>query len=119
MAASSNAPTFPIIDSHIHLYAASHISSLAWTKDLPPSHPLNRQNSVNEYSAASACAPGLRGFIFVETDRISGLGPAEWGYALEEFSFLARICNNKSLAREGCGEVDGKFVLGIVPWAPV
>lgn len=40
----------PIIDSHIHLYPASELASLAWC---PIGHPLREQHSVDEYKAAA------------------------------------------------------------------
>ena len=111
----------PIIDSHIHLYAASHISSLNWTADLPENHPLNRQNSVFEYIAASRdqSHPNLRGFVFLETDRKSGLRDSEWDDALAEVDFLVRIARGLPRDDEGHSAEESKLVLGIVPWAPV
>jgi L-rhamnono-1,4-lactonase len=110
----------PIIDSHIHLYAASHIPHLSWTGDLPQGHALNRQNSVEQYRQATRThAPSLRGFIFLETDRKSGLQNTAWKDALEEISFLARIARDDPVPDEGHGEGDAKLLLGIVPWAPV
>lgn len=111
--------SFHIIDSHIHLYAASHIGRLNWTADLPPYHALNRQNSVEQYRKATAGANPLCGFVFLETDRKSGLQDNDWDDALEEVSFLARIAQGKPIPGEGHSVEDKILVLRIVPWAPV
>ncbi|KIW60963.1 hypothetical protein PV05_01137 [Exophiala xenobiotica] len=110
---------FPIIDSHIHLYPASHISSLNWTADLPAEHPLNRQCSVEEYKAATRDTPNLLGFVFLETDRKSGLGEKQWQDALDEVDFLVRIGRGTPQDDDGHQPEDARLVLGIVPWAPV
>ncbi|OCT44341.1 L-rhamnono-gamma-lactonase [Cladophialophora carrionii] len=109
-----------IVDSHIHLYAASHIPSLNWTADLPEQHRLNRQNSVDQYRAATAQhSDRLLGFVFLETDRKSGLKETEWTDALEEVDFLLRIARGTPREGDGHHPDDGKLVLGIVPWGPV
>ncbi|KAI5291251.1 hypothetical protein KEM54_005698 [Ascosphaera aggregata] len=61
----------------------------------------------------------LRGFIFIETDRISGLEPNHWDYVLDEFSFISRVSRGKPLPDEGHNAVDKFLCLGIVPWAPM
>ncbi|KIY01912.1 uncharacterized protein Z520_02050 [Fonsecaea multimorphosa CBS 102226] len=112
--------TKSIVDSHIHLYAASHIPSLNWTGDLAEDHPLNRQNSLDEYRAATGNrSQELRGFVFLETDRKSGLRDTEWQDALEEVDFLVRIARGSPREGEGHRPEDARLVLGIVPWAPV
>lgn len=111
-----------LIDSHIHLYAESHLSSLNWTEDLPEGHRLKRQNSVAEYRAAAQSCPEedqLLGFVFLETDRKSGLRDDEWSKALNEVDFLVRIARGTPRSGEGHVPDDSKLVLGIVPWAPV
>lgn len=110
---------FPIIDSHIHLYATDHIKDLAWTSDLPSNHVLNRQNSIAEYQVASKSQPRLQGFIFVETDRKSCLSENGWQYALEEVDFLRRIKAGTPRANEGHNPDDRSLLLGAVPWAPL
>ncbi|EXJ55147.1 hypothetical protein A1O7_08072 [Cladophialophora yegresii CBS 114405] len=122
MASQDDNDTQPlaIVDSHIHLYAASHIPSLNWTADLPKDHRLNRQNSVDQYRAATAQhSDRLLGFVFLETDRKSGLEETQWTDALEEVEFLLRIARGTPREGEGHRPEDGKLVLGIVPWAPV
>lgn len=115
-----NTHRFPIVDSHIHLYAASHIPFLNWTADLPATHPLNRQNSIYQYRAATdRHATRLEGFIFLETDRKSGLADPEWTNVLAEVDFLVRIARDTPVKGEGHYAEAGKLVLGIVPWAPV
>ncbi|KAJ6120397.1 hypothetical protein N7523_004677 [Penicillium sp. IBT 18751x] len=118
--------TIPIVDSHIHLFPASHLPTLAW---YTPDSPLGAQHSVNEYRHAfsplttSATDKYLRGFIFLETDRISSTNenhPARgWQYALDEVSFLTRIATGQPLPGEGHSPADKDLCLGIVPWAPV
>lgn len=124
-------PAFPIIDSHIHLWPASHLDTLAWHSD---SNPLGSQYSIDEYRNATGLTrqtlnsrvsesdrPNLRGFIYLETDRKTGLRPEDWRYPLEELSYLARISTDTPLQTgdEGHGAPDSELCLGIVPWAPV
>src|SRR5436190_2047983 len=90
-----------IIDSHIHLYEAQHIPRLAWTSELPLDHPLNRENSIIQYREASS---NVRGIVFVETDRKSGLSESDWEDALQEVDFVDSL---------------KAPVLGIVAWAPL
>ena len=111
--------TLSIIDSHIHLFAAKHLASLNWTAELPPDHVLNRGNTVTEYKAATSRAPNLKGFVFLETDRKSGLTETEWQNSLDEVAFLARIAEGRPLPNEGHEAADSKLVLGIIPWAPI
>lgn len=110
---------FPIIDSHIHLYAKTHIPTLSWTAELPEDHPLNRQRSVEDYKLVSARSRNLLGFVFLETDRKSGLANSDWDDALKEVDFLVRIATGRPVEGEGHAAEDGKLVLGVVPWAPV
>ncbi|KAJ4535730.1 L-rhamnono-gamma-lactonase [Exophiala dermatitidis] len=118
--ASNNSPNpLPVIDSHIHLYAAAHIPQLNWTSDLADDHPLNRQYSTNEYREATGSRSNLLGFVFVETDRKSGLEEAEWQDVLEEVDFLMRIARGIPRNDEGHSPEDGRLVLGVVPWAPI
>jgi L-rhamnono-1,4-lactonase len=108
-----------IVDSHVHLWAGTHLDRLSWTADLPADHALNRQNSIEQYRAAIAAGKPLRGFVFLETDRKSGLQDNEWEDALEEVSFLVRIAEGNPIAGEGHTIADKDLVLGIVPWAPM
>lgn len=110
---------FPIIDSHIHLYAQDHIEDLAWTGILTEDHVLNRQYSVAEYRAASKSQPKLVGFVFVETDRKSSLTEDSWTHALEELDFLKRIKAGTPRADEGHASGDKSLLLGAIPWAPL
>ncbi|KIW99791.1 uncharacterized protein Z518_10719 [Rhinocladiella mackenziei CBS 650.93] len=116
----NNNEEFPIIDSHIHLYAATHIPSLNWTADLPSTHPLNRQYSTSDYlSATEAYSSALLGFVFLETDRKSGLHDDQWTDALNEVDFLVRVARGEPREGEGHAPEDKRLVLGIVPWAPL
>lgn len=122
--------SIPIVDSHIHLFPASHLPTLAWYK---PGTPLASQHSIDEYrratssptSARNTSSTYLRGFIFIETDRISSVaeeGPADlpgWKHALDEVSFLTRIALGQPVLGEGHKPVDRDLCLGIVPWAPI
>jgi L-rhamnono-1,4-lactonase len=111
----------PIIDSHIHLYPSSELSTLAWHA---PSNPIGSQHSLHEYVAATSSHPSLEGFIFVETDRKHDLeaGIADgsgWEYPLMEVDWLRRIALGTPKPGEGHGAEHKDLVLAIVPWAPL
>lgn len=123
----------PVVDSHIHLFAASHLPTLAW---YTPHGPLSAQHSIDEYRHATSSVSStsntndrkyLKGFIFLETDRISSVEDSKdsdssnkgWKYALEEVSFLSRIVKGEPISGEGHNALDKDMCLGIVPWAPV
>lgn len=120
----------PIVDSHIHLFPASHLPTLAWYS---PDSPLGSQHSVDEYRHASSSistesdtpnSKYLRGFIFLETDRISSVTDDQpdssgWTHALDEVSYLTRIALGEPVAGEGHDATQKDLCLGIVPWAPV
>ncbi|KAL3463132.1 hypothetical protein BJX64DRAFT_287622 [Aspergillus heterothallicus] len=125
----------PIVDSHIHLFPESHLRTLAWYTPENPG-PLGAQHSVDQYREATKSVPTsdhtqqptyLRGFIFVETDRLSTVeeSPSEqgahgWRHALDEVAFLARIASGESpIPGEGHSADDRGLCLGIVPWAPL
>jgi L-rhamnono-1,4-lactonase len=108
-----SSPSHPLIDSHIHLYPASELSTLAWCT---PSHPLGKQHSVAEYRAATR--DRASGFIFLETDR-KNASSQSWTDPLAEISFLRRIATDSPRPGEGHAVGDGKLCLGIVPWAPI
>ena len=118
----------PVVDSHIHLFPESHLPTLAWYTSSNPG-PLGSQHSVDQYrqatrEAGAATASTLRGFIFLETDRLSsveesGTGAHGWTHALDEVSLLARIAAGKPVPGEGHSAEDRRLCLGIVPWAPV
>ncbi|PYH43385.1 uncharacterized protein BP01DRAFT_358635 [Aspergillus saccharolyticus JOP 1030-1] len=119
----------PIVDSHIHLFPESHLPTLAWHRS---GNPLGAQHSVDEYRQATSSTPTtpsteeahyLRGFIFVETDRISSVDESDpklgWSHPLDEVSLLTRIIAGAPVAGEGHSESDRHLCLGMVPWAPV
>lgn len=120
----------PIVDSHIHLFPASHLPTLAWYS---PDSPLGSQHSVDEYRHASSSistqsditgSKFLRGFIFLETDRISSVADEQpdspgWTHALDEVSFLTRIALGEPVPGEGHDATHKDLCLGIIPWAPV
>lgn len=122
----------PIVDSHIHLFPATHLPTLAWYDG--PSSPLGSQHSVDEYRTATSpisTSPSegsskyLRGFVFLETDRISSVSESDaqqnlgWSHALDEVSFLARIARGEPIDGEGHKNIDKELCLGIIPWAPI
>lgn len=113
----------PIIDSHIHLFPASELASLAWQK---PDGPLHKQQSIDEYKAATGGAP--KGFIFIEADRKVGGGAesddsssssSNWAEPLAEVSFVQRIVTGQPKEGEGHSAEDASLCLACVPWAPV
>ncbi|KAJ5498849.1 Amidohydrolase 2 [Penicillium expansum] len=114
----------PIVDSHIHLFPETHLRTLSWHN---PNNPLGTQHSVNEYRHAitqSNTTPLLRGFIFLETDRLSSITDSTppnhgWQHALDEVSLLTRIALGTPVQGEGHVPQDKELCLGIVPWAPV
>ncbi|KAL4893334.1 hypothetical protein BDV59DRAFT_201915 [Aspergillus ambiguus] len=117
----------PIVDSHIHLFPASHLPTLAWHG---PDNPLASQHSVDQYrlaTASTSTSPDasestyLRGFVFLETDRISSVEESGkgWSHTLDEVSFLTRVITGEPVAGEGHHADDRHLCLGIVPWAPV
>lgn len=115
----------PIVDSHIHLFPATHLDTLSWYS---PSGPLVSQHSVAEYkkgTASTSTSPStndatyLKGFIFLETDRKSSLSPDDWVHPLDEVSFLARVATGDPIDGEGHEAPDSDLCLAIVPWAPV
>jgi L-rhamnono-1,4-lactonase len=106
-------PSHPIIDSHIHLYPASELQTLAWCT---PSHPLGSQKSISDYRKATG--DKVSGFVFLETDR-KNADSQSWTDPLAEISWLRRIVTDSPREGEGHAAGDGKLCLGIVPWAPV
>lgn len=113
--------TVPIIDSHIHLYPSSELTTLTWNT---PGHPLWKQTSIAEYRQATASSHDiLKGFIFLETDRKNDESDPTpdggWKHPLQEVSWLARIASGKPRDGEGHEEKDKDLCLGIIPWAPV
>ncbi|KAJ5612886.1 hypothetical protein N7510_006080 [Penicillium lagena] len=118
----------PIVDSHVHLFPASHLPTLAWYR---PGNPIGAQHSVDEYRHASSSVSTdasthdpkyLRGFIFVEVDRISSVAehdPPGWTHALDEVSLLTRIARGEPIPGEGHQPAHHSLCLGIVTWAPV
>ncbi|KAK2868088.1 hypothetical protein FQN49_003174 [Arthroderma sp. PD_2] len=120
----------PIIDSHIHLWTSSHLDTLSWHS---ASNPVGSQYSVEEYlgaipttitalkptSPSSPSAYTLKGFVYLETDRITSLSSEDWNHVLDEVSFLARIARGTPLDGEGHGPSDKTLCLAIIPWAPV
>ncbi|KAJ5747194.1 Amidohydrolase 2 [Penicillium nucicola] len=121
---------FPILDSHIHLFPATHLETLSWHSD---NNPLGAQHSIDEYKAAiKANESAVRGFIFLETDRLSSITETQssestptsspthgWTHALDEVSLLTRIALGEPITGEGHSPADKDLVWGIIPWAPI
>ncbi|GAD96959.1 amidohydrolase family protein [Paecilomyces variotii No. 5] len=129
MIIESTSPPIAIVDSHIHIFPQTHLSTLAWHT---PDNPLGTQHSVDQYRSAALSAPTesssspsstfLRGFIFVETDRLSSVDESEspgWKHVLDEVAFLVRVARGAPLPGEGHRPEDKGLCVGIVPWAPV
>lgn len=115
-------PPPEIIDSHIHLYSISHLPSLCWGSSLPSDHVLRWENSIQEYrSSVSNSVAHLRGFIFIESDRLSSLAENGWSHVIDEIQFLAMTASFEP--EEGDHErFEGpgrELILCIVPWAPI
>ncbi|KAI1002261.1 hypothetical protein K3495_g5944 [Podosphaera aphanis] len=119
---ADSAYPYPIIDSHVHVYPSSELESIAW---FPKSSPLYRQYSLDEYTAATAAAaPSLKGFIFLEVDRIHDLSPQAkdgtgWDMPLAEVEWAKRVALGTPRGGEGHSAQHSKLCLAIVPWAPV
>jgi L-rhamnono-1,4-lactonase len=124
----SSAGKYPIVDSHIHLFPETHLKTLSWHSE---NNPLGAQHSIDEYrQATKASESTLRGFIFLETDRLSSITESPtpeatsiqshgWTHALDEVSFLTRIALGEPIAGEGHSPVDKDLCFAIIPWAPV
>ncbi|KAK3360175.1 hypothetical protein B0T25DRAFT_534947 [Lasiosphaeria hispida] len=106
---------FPTIDSHIHLYPESELSSLAWHT---PSHPLTGRHSVAEFQTATSSPPELDGFILVEADRKND-DSKDWTAPLQEIAWARRLLAGTPDADDGFKPADAKQCLAVVPWAPV
>lgn len=114
-------PQYPIIDSHIHLYPASELETLAWNS---PSNPLYNQRSLAEYETDTGAPSNLEGFIFLETDRIHDLEAglrdgSGWEMPLKEVAWLKRIALGVPKDGEGHTAEHKRFCLAIIPWAPI
>ncbi|KAK0635585.1 hypothetical protein B0T17DRAFT_484968 [Bombardia bombarda] len=112
------ATPIPIIDSHIHLYPSSELTSLAW---YTPSSPLANQRSVTEFKTAVTPAnlASLSGFIFIETDR-KNEESKDWTAPLEEVSWIRRVAGgDEPRPDEGHTAADAPLCLAVVPWAPL
>ncbi len=123
----------PIIDSHVHLFPASELSTLAWQT---PDGPLAKQHSVEEYKAAATVGgkrPLPRGFILIEADRKhdaaeTGEGDGDgWAGPLAEVAWMRRVATAAGgsddapppRAGEGHASEDAGLCVALVPWAPV
>ena len=117
----------PIIDSHVHVFPASELDTFAWYK---PDSPLAKQHSVAEYkAAASPAGAALRGFIFIETDRVNGDAEkkgvghedeAGWERGpLRELAWMRRLVEGAPRDGEGHDAADARLCVACIPWAPV
>ena len=115
-------PVVDVIDSHVHLYPQSELSTLAWCHD---GHVLHSQHSVEEYIQAirpleNVPAFRIQGFIFVETDRKSNLDPEQgWEEPLKELDWITRVAEGTPRPNEGHSHDHASLCLAIVLWAPV
>ncbi|KAL2132460.1 hypothetical protein VTI74DRAFT_3766 [Chaetomium olivicolor] len=108
-------PQVPTIDTHIHLFPSSEISSLAWCA---PDHPLARQHSISDFLTATSSPSNLSGFIFVETDRHNA-SSTDWSSPLQEIAWMRRLATGQPRPGEGHSPGDARLCLAFVPWAPV
>ncbi|QSZ32806.1 hypothetical protein DSL72_002386 [Monilinia vaccinii-corymbosi] len=119
---SSTPPvSYPILDSHIHLFPGSEVDTLAW---VTPTHPLYKQHSLDEYTAATSSAPSIEGFIFLETDRKNDVKSGEldgsgWAIPLQEVSWIKRVALGQPIEGQGHAAEHAKLCKAIVPWAPM
>jgi L-rhamnono-1,4-lactonase len=110
-------PTYPILDSHIHLWPASAAdeNGHAWMND--PDFILSKQHILSDYTAASSSCPPT-GVIYVETDRHlqdpSSSSLETWAAEpIKELQFL------RSIVEGEYGAEASSLLQGIVAWAPV
>ena len=111
-----------IIDSHIHLFTREHLRHLTQST---PENTLYEENSIQEY--LSGIPPSrlsdFKGFVVIEAGRHYTIPSDEeisksdtvalkkaWEWPLEEFEFVYGLSKT---------DPHGKYVLGIVPWAPM
>ncbi|KAF3920345.1 hypothetical protein ABW20_dc0101320 [Dactylellina cionopaga] len=109
------ASSYPVLDTHIHLFRPKDLDTLAWQS---PQGPLYGSYDLSEYlSATSQALPSFSGFIFVETDRkyTDPKDPSEdqaaWKHVLEEYRYVLQLSKHDTKGK--------KLVRGIVPWAPI
>ncbi len=105
----------PVIDSHIHLYPESELSTLAWCK---PGDPLAGQFSMEQYRAATGSPANLRGFVFIETDR-KNAESQDWKLPVAEVAWITRIAKGEPRPGEDHTAADARLCLAIIPWAPM
>ncbi|CAI6339820.1 unnamed protein product [Periconia digitata] len=124
-------PSYPLLDSHIHLWPATALSPTdhTWMK---PNHLLTRRHGISEYRASTSSSPFQpTGFVYVETDRhLPSLHPPshsdedlkKWARApLEELDFLRRVVEGRKEHVDADGfdpSLDPSLVKGVVIWAP-
>lgn len=114
------AADIPVIDAHVHIYPESELSSIAWC---PPEHPLAKQQSIEEYRAASANSPP-KGCIVIEADRKNDLetglkNGSGWEGPLMEISWLKRVITGQPKPGEGHAHEDASLCTAYIPWAPL
>lgn len=114
----------PVIDSHIHLWPLSEVSSLSREQ------PEEQQRSVSDYKGAVAkSTPSLLGYVFIEADRKNNHpepnGEADeeksWEAPLQEVRWMRRLVTQETKEDDGVIDIeeDHKLCLGLVPWAPM
>jgi L-rhamnono-1,4-lactonase len=131
-------PPSRVLDSHIHLWPSTAITSKdhGWMTD--PSHFLAKRHGISDYKSVTASSPAgsaLVGFIYVETDRYlpsktPEISPdaskeevkgklRDWAKApLQELEFLRRIVEESPQEGDGFEKGDGDWMKGAVVWAP-
>jgi len=102
------AQSFPVIDSHIHLWPAS-------------GSPFGRGYGIQDYLATSA-GVDVPGFVFIETNRQVGTQADVTQAAkqpLDEIKFLRRIVEGHPQDGDRFVANHSRLLLGMVPWAPI
>ncbi|KAK9250205.1 hypothetical protein V1507DRAFT_468313 [Lipomyces tetrasporus] len=105
-----------MIDSHVHLFAGSHLDQLAW---MTLDNPLRSPHRVDEYINSSKPI-AITGIVFVEVDRKHT--STDWSQPIAEYEYICRIITGKLLSAEGAisnRTAGGIPVVGMVPWAPI
>ncbi|KAK9326729.1 hypothetical protein V1520DRAFT_350676 [Lipomyces starkeyi] len=105
-----------MIDSHVHLFAETHLDQLAW---MTTTNPLRSAHRVDEY-IDSASPIAVTGIIFIEVDRKHT--STDWSQPIAEYEYICHIIAGTLLPAEGTisnKTTSGIPVVGMVPWAPI
>jgi L-rhamnono-1,4-lactonase len=98
------------------LYPKSEVTSLAWYT--PENDLAGKQQSVDEFRAATGSPPNLAGFVLVEADRKND-DSKDWTAPLQEIAWMRRIATGQPKEGEGHSAEDARLCLALIPWAPM